>query len=145
MKRMWSKNELKAISDARVKSLVEGGTLDNAKPIYKHTISVNVTNLDGLTARMCAYIFNNDKTEFTKESLVAYINDVENRILMNGAIFTSTYYLAVAFVFKSASDIFISGIDSKGDLHTSNLNPISFTTLLSTSASEITDIVVKIN
>ena len=40
MKRMWSKNELKQQADARVEALVEGGTLNNAKPIYCHPITL---------------------------------------------------------------------------------------------------------
>ena len=38
MRRMYSLNQLEEIANARVKALVEGGTLSNAKPIYWHTI-----------------------------------------------------------------------------------------------------------
>lgn len=38
MRRMYSENQIQALADARVKSLVEGGTLDNAKPLYFHPI-----------------------------------------------------------------------------------------------------------
>ena len=45
MKRMWSKNELKNIADDRVQALVEGGALDNAKPIYYHGLEYYQSNV----------------------------------------------------------------------------------------------------
>lgn len=41
MRRMYSLNQLKEIADARIQALVEGGTLENAKPLYFHPIVVN--------------------------------------------------------------------------------------------------------
>ena len=90
MKRMWSKNELKDQADARVKALVEGGTLENAKPIYCHPITIQC-NGETIKCRLTCLIFNNDSTPFTLDSFKAYVDALYAsvsdtiRIMMSGA------------------------------------------------------------
>ena len=40
MRRMFSLKQLEEIADSRVQALVEGGTLENAKPIYFHGLDL---------------------------------------------------------------------------------------------------------
>ena len=66
MKRMWSDEKIKAESSAVVKELVEGGTLDNAKPIYWHGLEMYQASNKGV---VYAHILNNDNTPITRSSL----------------------------------------------------------------------------
>ena len=72
MKRMWSKKELNNIADSRVQALVEGGTLDNAKPIYCHPIYWTVTD-NSEDIQLTCLIFNNSETPFTVETFIDYV------------------------------------------------------------------------
>lgn len=92
---MWSKNELKAISDARVKSLVEGGTLDNAKPLYFHPITLGNTSDSANTYSLSwtmIIIDNNSEPYNTwqkvKEKMLAVANAIGDtaRFLVNGGL-----------------------------------------------------------
>lgn len=87
MKRMWSRNELKQQADARVQALVEGGTLDNAKPIYCHPLEIYASGKGVLTA----LIFNNSSTPLdTWAKLISAIKSFnpngECRLLVTGAL-----------------------------------------------------------
>ena len=78
MRRMYSENQLKQLADSRVEALVEGGTLDNAKPIYCHPITID--NDDGTAANpghLALLIFDNSSEEYnTYEKLVAKLNSI---------------------------------------------------------------------
>lgn len=80
MKRMWSKNELKQISASEVKALVEGGTLDNAKPIYIHPISI--IHPAGQSDFMCSIlILNNDSAPIdTWAKLTAFFDKIYDEL-----------------------------------------------------------------
>ena len=84
MRRMFSLEQLKGIADARVKALVEGGTLENAKPIYFHPIRFDISgSTAGQTIRVKSgsiMILNNDNTALdTTAKLRAYLyNQGEN-------------------------------------------------------------------
>ena len=70
MKRMWSKNELKQQTDARVQALVEGGTLDNAKPLYYHPIyAIDAT----VGVIFSCVIINNSPTAYEWETFKAFL------------------------------------------------------------------------
>ena len=79
MRRMYSLNQLEQIANNRVKTLVEGGTLNNAKPIYCHP--VNIGYIDESNEFMITMlIFNNDATEFTFETFNAWLSALVNQI-----------------------------------------------------------------
>lgn len=73
MKRMWSDEAIKAESSATVKEMVEGGTLDNAKPIYIHPILLAKANV----INVAIMIFNNDATPFTTyDEIKAFVKKI---------------------------------------------------------------------
>ena len=78
MKRMWSKNELKNIADARVQALVEGGALDNAKPIFCHPISIQGTSdNENYKIKIALLIFDNSNEQYnTLEKLTTKLNSI---------------------------------------------------------------------
>ena len=50
MRRMFSKKQIENQADARITALVEGGTLENAKPLYFHpVILLDSTNTAGFS------------------------------------------------------------------------------------------------
>ena len=94
MKRMWSKNELKNIADDRVQALVEGGALDNAKPIYCHPLDIRANNTLNTIVMTCL-IFNNDPTPFTLSSFKEFLDNLYSqvgnvRIMASGGIHDKT-------------------------------------------------------
>ena len=77
MRRMFSLKQLEEIADVRVKSLVEGGTLENAKPIYWHSCTLKrITSgePDALEYYYDFIIINNSATPLTKESLIEWLH-----------------------------------------------------------------------
>ena len=97
MRRMFSLKQLQEIADARVEALVEGGQLDNAKPIYCHPISIIRNNINGNSFRITALIFNNDDTPFTlatfKEWFDNLVETTESRarLLCTGGVSLSNF------------------------------------------------------
>ena len=70
---MFSLEQLKGIADARVQALVEGGTLDNAKPIYYHPIYFADQNWNAI---MCVTILDNNPTAYTKSTFIAKVEEL---------------------------------------------------------------------
>ncbi|MBO7731229.1 MAG: hypothetical protein J6S67_01700 [Methanobrevibacter sp.] len=91
MKRMWSRRELKNQADARVKALVEGGTLENAKPIYYHPIALSSEYAEGtkLECRVQFAIIDNRESAYTYATLDAKLKT----LLDAGAIININGYL----------------------------------------------------
>ena len=88
MRRMYSENQLKEMADSEVKKLVEGGTLDNAKPIYCHPISIDDDTSDN-KVHLALLIFDNSNEEYnTLEKLTAKLNKIF--ALNSSAIFPIT-------------------------------------------------------
>lgn len=89
--------------DSRVEALVEGGTLDNAKPIYCHPILIRKSNL---SLMLTCLIFNNSPTEFNLTTFKQWIDDTTNslpdnatlRIMISGS-FVADNKLAIASYF----------------------------------------------
>ena len=79
MRRMYSLKQLQEIADERTKSLVEGGTLENAKPIYFHPIYIQD---DATTARYTFIILDNQKTAYTFSTFKAKAKE----LMDNGAL-----------------------------------------------------------
>ena len=101
MRRMFSKNQITQIADQEVTSLVEGGTLENAKPIYQHTITIlgNGSNPSGGTTRLALHIFDNSETAYTKTTILAKLKEIENCLAtglfddINGSVKVIVSYL----------------------------------------------------
>lgn len=139
MKRMWSKNELKAIT----KALIESGLIENAKPIYKHTITIT-----GSALSFSMELFLNNKTQITTVSnLVNLIKDKALiRIQLNGCYYTSDFYFSPSFLLTREEVIYLIGIDSVGDIHDTTTNQIVFDTLMtSLNITTCYDSVEKLN
>ena len=118
---MFSLEQLKGIADSRVKALVEGGTLDNAKPIYCHPIECKIVS-GTRTYYFSCLIFNNDNTAFTWSTFFAYISDLINnydaKIMCSGSFFDTNSYMINCCIKKSASDtIALHGIDNVGNIN----------------------------
>ena len=85
MRRMYSENQL----DSIIKEQVEGGTLENAKPIYCHPIQITFIDNKGLITML---IFNNDATPFTASTFIDWLDNLYQevgdyiRIMTSGAI-----------------------------------------------------------
>ena len=70
MRRMYSLNQLQELADSRVQALVEGGTLNNAKPIFWHNVQLKREATDSLTGYVINFIIlNNDATPITLSML----------------------------------------------------------------------------
>ena len=88
MRRMFSLKQLQEIADNRVKALVEGGTLENAKPLYFHPIRFSISGSSGGQSVKVVYgsimIINNDSTALdTSPKLREYLRDNTIDILCN--------------------------------------------------------------
>ena len=66
---MYSLNQLKEIADERVKALVEGGTLENAKPIYWHTCHFYKNVTTDYIYDLFFIILNNSSTSLTRDDI----------------------------------------------------------------------------
>lgn len=96
----------RAYVDNKIETLVEGGTLDNAKPIYCHPLDIIL----GSNGRIGCLIFNNSSTPFTKNTFVGFIEDLfasvgDNcRIISTGVFYTdSGAYPAVGILRRNAA------------------------------------------
>ena len=69
MRRMFSLKQLQEIADNRVKTLVEGGTLENAKAIYFHPIVC--LSETPIYARITFIILDNNPTAYTTTTFKA--------------------------------------------------------------------------
>ena len=71
MRRMYSEGQLKDV----IKEEVEGGQLENAKPIYWHSCSLQRIDNGSLVYHYDFIIINNDATPFTKDTFFAWLNE----------------------------------------------------------------------
>ena len=150
MRRMFSLKQLQEIADARVTSLVEGGQLDNAKPIYCHPITITHTEDAVQEATLTCLIFNNSPTPFTKNTFADWIDALYEqvgatiRILISGGYVSNSKLSIGAYMGKSASNpYFITGnfIDGSGESLLRFASKNDFTTYI----SSFNDGVNKIN
>ena len=89
MRRMYSLNQLESIANARVKALVEGGTLENAKPIYFHPIRITIAaTFGGVVYRVNSSIcvLNNSPTPFTYATLSKWVYDNTISLMADGPV-----------------------------------------------------------
>lgn len=139
MRRMYSQNQL----ETQIKSVIESGQVDNAKPLYFHPIAIGLTGSYYLTM----IIINNDATAFTRQTLTALLKADSGRYLVNGNYFVSGddgYYLSPAYAQHNQGNLYLVGIDSKGSAHTSSVNAINFENMIANSGT-FEDAVNKIN
>ena len=90
MRRMFSLKQLEEIANARIEALVEGGTLENAKPIYWHGIICDKVVDGTLTNSFTFHILKNDNTPINTLALLkAWIESITGNVIVqcNGNIY----------------------------------------------------------
>lgn len=99
------------------KSTIEGGTLDNAKPIYCHPITIIKPN----TYRLTALIFNNSVTALTLSTFKDFIDNLYTsvgsnaRVMLSGAYNTGNGVIIASFIGKSDAGYSVYGLDTSGN------------------------------
>ena len=144
MRRMYSLEQLKVVSDERVKALVEGGSLSNAKPIYEHQITLRN---DTTKAMVGLALYTNSPTQFTKSSFFAYITQNYARMAnVNGSYYKNDKLIIVGYVYKSGTDNWcFYGVTTDGTMIVEPANAGTFDNLFSSSDTIFNDGVIKIN
>ena len=99
--------DLQDVIDDRVETLVEGGTLDNAKPIYVHPINIEVTSDDN-KAIVSLFIFDNSATPYTWETFKTWLSELVTRVtvarvLTTGCLIIGENRYPANFIFGSSS------------------------------------------
>ena len=114
MKRMWSKNELLRLSDAEIRALIEGGEIENAKPVYIHPIKIYNGVGDTKKFMITLLIFNNDPTPFTLTTLEQYFLDLYTEVGGLLTFLASGFYNDGINVIQSASYLYCNGENKFG-------------------------------
>ena len=82
MRRMWSKNQLENQSKQAAQEVIESGLVENAKPLYYH--GIEIFNKDGSTVFDITFaIIDNDSTPYTWERIKAWVNSIDDDVLIN--------------------------------------------------------------
>lgn len=135
MRRMFSLEQLKGIADARVQALVEGGTLENAKPIYFHPLTF-YTSADGVVISTSTYvmfgsatILNNTEATLAGSlvELYSYVISKFNRLNVSMIIYDKTLEISIHVVqlYFNDTGIYVIGYDSTGTRIDENNNVIN--------------------
>lgn len=128
-----------------VEDLVEGGTLDNAKPIYYHPIYYACAIGDNYILCIQCTILDNNPTAYTGETFIAKIKD----LMDNGALINvNGWYKDSNNVFNDVVVLYKSGSAYRGDVfNPSNLSDFNLDTVIGAEGAHyvITDGVNKIN
>lgn len=131
MRRMFSEKQIQEIAGNIVKSIVEGGTLDNAKPIYYHPIYFT-DNTASKELRLTCAILDNNSEEYKEATFKAKAKELVDNgaIIQINGYFTkeSTCYNAYALM-KSGESYLIYGNDYQGNRNTISLDGITFASL----------------
>ena len=113
---MFSEKQIKEVSKDVATDIIESGLIDNAKPIYCHSLDIKFDT----SGRIACMIFNNDETPFTMTSFVQYLNDLYDkiqavvRIMATGVIAVGgTIFPAEVLVRRQPSDANKFGITSQ--------------------------------
>lgn len=131
------------------KSTIEGGTLDNAKPIYCHPITIsNTVDTSTLTLKGTMLIFNNAETAFTKNTFIYWLDNLFNevgsvlRLMISGGIHVDGELSTLSYIGKTtATDYYIIGVKSSGGEFYKSYTTEEFVSLI----AEFFDGVNKIN
>ena len=107
MRRMFSLEQIKGIANERIEALVEGGTLDNAKPVYCHPVNIGFKDASH-EFMLTMLIFNNSATPFTFASfntwLTNLVQEITNvRILVSGYIILSGTMYPVSLFYAATA------------------------------------------
>lgn len=115
MKRMWDKKVLQGSTAQIVKSMVESGALDNAKPIYCHPINLYSNTLP---ANMSALILSNDPEPLdtwakVKAAIAQFVETGNARLVTTGAaVLTGTLVVASCIIYRTSDQTYsLQGID----------------------------------
>ena len=112
---MFSLKQLQEIADSRVQTLVESGTLDNAKPIYYHPILIDgyYNNANTLPVRVNLVILDNSSTAYTESTGMAKLKelmDLGALINVNGYFsYTENQFAFLDTLYKVGSEYRLSG------------------------------------
>ena len=102
MRRMFSLKQLQEIADNRVQTLVEGGTLENAKPIYYHPVAIyGVSEQDYAGLSLSLVILNNSATPFDSLSQLitwARTNGITYLCPASGSAYSGTKRMVVSWI-----------------------------------------------
>lgn len=140
-----SEDKTENLLDVATKEDIEGGTLENAKPLYFHPITIVLAGQYAITM----IIINNQSEAFTKTTLIQYLSaeTTRGRYMLNGSYYTSGedgFYLSPSYVIYRNNDLYLYGIDSNGVTHSNAVNQIYFSNVLN-NATTFEDEVNKIN
>ena len=141
MRRMFSLEQLKNIADQRVTALITGGTLDNAKAIYYHPISIYKTDVGAFSF----IIIDNSNEEYNTATKLK--NKIANftRIspISGGWIVATNKCLIAAYAYKAGTSHILMGAYTDGTIETGS-GAFVFENIID-SAESIADGVNKIN
>ena len=151
MRRMFSLKQLQEIADSEVKSLVEGGTLSNAKPIYCHPIVIEQQDNPNFKLALCMLLFDNNPNSYTPNNydptiLISHLKEFSAgaRIILTGSVYDITNSLNVVAtqLYFNGTNLIICGIDDNGTYHTAEVSPLNLETI---GIAYCADVVNKIN
>lgn len=115
-------NHISNVAEETATDLIEGGTVDNAKPIYCHPVTIQLGNAK-VNGRIAMLIFNNTPTAFTKESLKTYFDNLSSamgvtiRFLSAGGIYdkVNSNFIVTSYLFKLTDSSYgFTGIKTDG-------------------------------
>ena len=95
------------------KDLIEGGTIDNAKPIYCHPITI-VDNTASKDRRLTCLIFNNDPTSFDKAKFKDFLDSlgsVDGKIMLSGGFKSGTTIAIASYLRYNGTLYYLVGTD----------------------------------
>ena len=148
---MFSLKQLQEIADSEVQSLVEGGTLSNAKPIYCHPIRIfNTSSENPRKYRLTCLIFNNSPTAFTRQTFKQFLDNLYTQVGTNINIMVCGGYndgtnllVSASYLLVSSTSYTIVGMDK--DCIPNSTGWQSWDTLFPEAQTTLEDGVNKIN
>ena len=137
MRRMFSLKQLQEIADARVESLVEGGTLDNAKPIYEHIVSLQADSGSYPHTKITLVLFRNNDTPITKTNIAEVLTDINKRLPVDGYLVSESKVYNVSFISTAQNILGLANDDTTISL--------SLATILADTNVNFNDDIIKLN
>ena len=122
MRRMFSEKQLKEMAQAETTALVEGGELENAKPIYCHPITL--LGQSGNKTKLTMLIFNNTATAFDRNSFKSYLAGMPTARFMTSGFYDDGVEVHVASYITAQSTTSISFLGyglTTGDIDSINI------------------------
>lgn len=97
-----------------IAKVIEDGTIENAKPIYCHPITV-VCNDTGYLLRFTCLIFNNSETPIDRVGFKAFLDSlssVQGNIMISGAFVISTDTIISSYARYDGSQYYLIGVNA---------------------------------